>query len=661
MTALADGNVRVASGGDFLTGSQVELDLAEKTGVVTDGAIYLRENNFRITGRKILKTGENTYRIENAGVTTCDGARPDWIIKGKAVDVTLEGYGVVKGATLSTGGIPIFYSPYLVFPAKSKRQTGLLRPQLGVSSRLGYFINQPLFWAIGDSADATFYGNYMTERGTKVGAEFRYAVSETGRGAWMADYLEDRKIDDGTGDSSQKWGYPDDAALRPNRDRYWLRGGHYFTAGGAWHGRLEADIVSDQDYLLEFKRGYSGFDATNSYFLRTFARQVDDYTDPQRLNRFDLNRTWDRYNLDIDFRWTDDVIKRRLEETDDTLQQLPRIVFDGIKQPLFSSSLYFDLFSSYNYFYRQQGDRGQRLDVYPRIYWPVRAGRYFSLEPSLGLRETLWWSDPTQSGNRFSSRQLWDARLELRSEIYNIFAIEPTRFDRIKHILRPRVVYGYVPDVGQDDLPEFDVFDRIGPANQVTYGLDNFFIARTPAPVAADDVAAAAAPYDYRQIVRFNLLQTYYVDPSTREEATAEEKEQHFSPIGAELDIWFSPYVSLDAEATWDVYDNRLDETSLAMRLSDRRGNSLAAAYSYRRDDLDTIAADLLLAWNPSLATGFVYEKNLRTNQRLQAGVRLLYRAGCWGIQANYIEEPSDRRIEFAVNLFGLGEFGTMY
>jgi LPS-assembly protein len=661
MTARAEGNVKVTTGSDFITGSRIELDLDQKTGIVYDGSIYLRENNFHITGQKILKTGEKTYKIENAGVTTCDGSRPDWIITGKQIDVTLEGYGIVEGATLRAGGIPVLYSPYLVFPANTKRQTGLLAPQLGKSTRWGYFINQPFFWAISDSVDATFYENYMTERGNKMGAEFRYALSETGKGAWMADYLNDRQIDDGTGDSSQKWGYPDDKALRPNRDRYWFRGGHYFTTGDDWRGRLEIDFVSDQDYLKEFKNGYSGYDVTNAYFLSAFARQLDDYTDPLRLNRFNLARTWNKFNLDVDFQWTEDVIKRQFEENDDTLQRLPAISFFGIKQQLLSSDLYFDLFSSYNYLYRQEGATGQRLDVYPRFYWPTRFSRYFSLEPSIGLRETLWWTDPTVDGSRFSNRQLWDGRVEMKSDIYNIFAIDWMRFDRFKHIVRPRIIYEYAPDVGQNDLPDFDFIDRIPPANLVTYSINNFFIARSPRAAPSDKVGDEPPAYDYREIFRFNLEQSYYFDPATREDATAEEKEQHFSPIGAELDIWLTPYITLDSEAKWNVYDNRLDSTSVALLLSDIRGDRLTTAYSYTRDNVNSITADLLVIWNQSLATGFLYEKNLLTNERLQAGVRLLYRAGCWGFQVNYLEEPNDRTITFSVNLFGLGEFGTSY
>ena len=159
LTVTANGNVVLTAGDDTFAGSSIDLDLEKETGVLGDGYLYLRENNFHIRGKRIEKIGENTYEVKNASVTTCDGEKPDWSIHGKYLKVTLEGYGVIKNATMKVKDVPIFYLPYMPFPAKTKRQTGLLLPELGASSRWGYYINQPLFWAISDNTVATFYYN----------------------------------------------------------------------------------------------------------------------------------------------------------------------------------------------------------------------------------------------------------------------------------------------------------------------------------------------------------------------------------------------------------------------------------------------------------------------------------------------------------------------
>ena len=223
MTAHAAGNVVMTVGDDLLTGERLDLNLDQETGVVHGGSLFLKENHFYIRGDRIEKTGKDTYQAEQASVTSCDGDRPDWIITGRTLKVTIEGYGTATHATFKARDVPVLYVPYLVFPAKTKRQTGFLIPEVGASDRKGFAWDQPLFWAINDSSDATVYGHYMAKRGTKVGLEYRYALTDDSFGAIMADGLEDRKIDDGTPDNTLQWGYADDDYDRPNSDRYWLR------------------------------------------------------------------------------------------------------------------------------------------------------------------------------------------------------------------------------------------------------------------------------------------------------------------------------------------------------------------------------------------------------------------------------------------------------
>lgn len=663
-TAFARGNVSIASGDDILTGSSIELNLENQTGTLYGGYMYLRENNFHVSGEKIEKLEGNTYVIENANVTTCDGDVPDWKIHGKNIKITLEGYGFVKGATMRARDVPFLYVPYFVFPAKTKRQSGLLIPELGASDRWGYFLNQPLFWAINESSDATFYYNYMSERGHKFGGQYRYYLSEASRGAWMMDYLNDRKVDDGSGDSSRKWGYVDDGFLRPNKDRYWFRGGHYQPLPLDFFSRLEFDLVSDQDYLIEFQEGYSGYDDTEKYLRTTFGRELDDYTDPVRLNRLDFHRIWSQLNLDVDFRWFDDVIQRRFSATNDTLQRLPFVGLAATKQRIFSSLFFVNLDSSYNYFFRQDGDRSQRLDIHPRFFLPLSLKNYFTLEPSVGLRETLWYFDPEISAgaqdHRFN-RELYDFRVDLTSDISRNFKVGGTTIDRIKHTIKPQIAYDYIPKVDQANLPQFDAIDRIASQNRVTYSITNFFMARSPQTSAPQNGREAPVPHQYRQVGRFKLAQSYDINEARRKNLLPGEKKQPFSPIIAELNLAPNPYVLMDANAAWDIYDQRLQTGNIGMRLTDKRDDRLYTEYQFTRGGTETIKADLFVNITAAVATGFEYEKNLRSGERLKTGARLLYRAQCWSVDVRYLDEPSNTKIQFTINLTGLGGVGGTF
>lgn len=174
MIATASGHVVMTVGKDIIAADQLEIDLNTEQGSLQNGSFFLHKENFHIRGDQIQKTGPDSYQADKASLTTCDGDNPAWKITGRNLNITIEGYGYAQHAVFWVKKIPVFYTPFIAFPVKSKRQTGLLPPQMGTSSRKGYHYNQPFFWAINDHMDATFYDHYMQERGNKLGAELRY-------------------------------------------------------------------------------------------------------------------------------------------------------------------------------------------------------------------------------------------------------------------------------------------------------------------------------------------------------------------------------------------------------------------------------------------------------------------------------------------------------
>ena len=169
MQAYADGHVVLTNGEDILNGTSMQIDLDSQVGSVEDGSLFLKENNYHIAGDVIKKVGEKTYTIDEAVLTTCDGDKPDWKITGKKVKVKEDGEGTATHATLWARNMPVLYSPYFYYPARKKRQTGLLFPEGGSADRWGGYYSQPFFWAINESSDATFYAQYMNSRGIRGG------------------------------------------------------------------------------------------------------------------------------------------------------------------------------------------------------------------------------------------------------------------------------------------------------------------------------------------------------------------------------------------------------------------------------------------------------------------------------------------------------------
>lgn len=705
MDAAANGHVVLVSGKDVLIGDSVEINLQDQIGTVINGTIFLEENHFYIRGDKIEKLGKDTYSAERASVSSCDGQRPAWKITGRKLDVTIEGYGVVRHAALWAKEVPVLYTPFFVFPAKRERQTGLLPPEVGTSSRKGTFIIQPFFWAIDEQSDLTVYEHYMSDRGNKLGIAYRYVVDPLTQGTAMFDYLDDREVDDGIGDNSEDWGYTNDNYLRPDEDRYWFRMKHDQGLPFGFTGRLDLDIVSDQDYLTEFRNDMTGYDATRRYFRDTFGRDLDDYNDPIRTNQAILSRRWDRFSLNGGIVWLDDVTERweddvaaasPLPKLDTQLQRLPLVRFDGMRQSLGDTPLLFNMDTEWTYFYSEDNTRAGRIDLHPRVTWPFRLGQAFYVEPSAGLRQTAWFvkdyqdiaSEEAKDDDTY--RTMYDLRLDVSSEFSKVYGKAGLDSEAIRHTVLPRVVYEYIPNKDQDEYPAFyqqtetgdasdpidftsldDGVNRIDPENKITYSITNSFTSKSlpPSEDKNTDTEKTTAPR-YNDFLRIKLEQYYDIREAQGSDRMDPERKRPFSPIRAELEYTPTRYLKLKADAEYDVYDNRLASRNVSATLKTPRGDELYLRYRYDKADYSFYQKDdsdedieslygrirLKLPWRFTAYASNEYD--FEENDRIETMVGLIYEAQCWSLDLRYNDEDGDKEFSFMFNLYGLGPIG---
>jgi len=699
MDAAASGHVVLVSGKDVLIGESIAINLQDQVGTVIQGTVFLEENHFYIRGDKIEKLGENTYAAERATLSSCDGQAPAWKITGRKLDVTLEGYGVIRHAALWAKDVPVLYTPIFVFPAKRERQTGLLPPAVGSSDRKGAFIIQPFFWAINDQSDLTVYDHFMSDRGNKVGLAYRYVVDPLTRGTAMADYLNDRQVDDGLGDNSDDWGYTDDNFLRPDDDRYWFRMKHDQGLPFGFTGRIDLDIVSDQDYLTEFRDGMTGYYETRDYFRDTYGRDIDDYDDPIRTNQAIVNRRWDRFSLNGGIVWLDDTTERWTDEVtedvsgpklDTQLQRLPLIRFDAMRQPLGESPLLFNMDTEWTYFYSEDNTRSARIDLHPRVTLPFRLGQALYVEPSAGLRQTAWFveefqDDPTEEAKDDNTyRTLYDLKLDVSSEFSRVFATGTSGSEAVRHTILPRVIYDYIPEKDQDDYPAFigqdtggnlapldDSVNRIDPQNRITYSITNSFTAKSVVLPADDDSEETeTATARYNDFLRIKLKQYYDIREARGSDRVDPERKRPFSPIRAELEYAPARYLRLNADAEYDVYDNRLVTRNISATVNSLRGDEFYLRYRYDKgdyhfyqkddtvDDIESIYGRLRLKLPFRFTVYGSNEYDLEENERIETIVGLVYEAQCWSFDVRYTDEDDDQEISFMFNLYGLGSIG---
>jgi LPS-assembly protein len=180
--AVAEGNVLFIKDENTLQGTRAAMDLETQQGEITDAALFVKEGNFRLTGKRLQKTGAEDYHIENGTFTTCDGEVPSWKFKAAELDVTRNEYAVGKHAVFYIKDVPVLYFPYIIYPVQEERQSGFLLPRAGVSSKKGFYLEIPYYQVISPSQDATFYLDIQTQRGAGIGANYRYLLRSGGHG-----------------------------------------------------------------------------------------------------------------------------------------------------------------------------------------------------------------------------------------------------------------------------------------------------------------------------------------------------------------------------------------------------------------------------------------------------------------------------------------------
>ena len=653
--AILEGNVRVEQGNDWLESERAYLDLKAQTGTIEQGRGFLAENHFYFNGARIEKLGAQTYHLERARFTTCDGEDPSWHFQTNDLRITVDGYGIARHSRFHVGPIPVFYTPYLVFPAKRTRQSGFLPPTFGDSERLGIYFNLPFFWAVSESTDATFYANYMHKRGLMPGAEFRYASSAKGKGVLRFDYLDDQEDDETR--LRENLDLEDDPGLIDvSQERWWWRSKQDFSLPHGAYGKLDLDIVSDPTYLRVFDAGYNSWAESNFVFKETFGRGlINDDTVTTRESTLLLTKSWASHTLNSDFHYYQNLNK---DEDETQLQQLPLIEYSATQQPLLAGPFFWEANAELVNYWRPEGTRGQRLDLFPRIALPLSMGRYLEVEPSVGLRETLYlindFDEPensTDSDDTFQSRELFDARLEVSTEIIRIFQRSGDSWTKTKHILRPEIIYDYGPKVSQDELPFFDTSDRVSNRNRITYSLTNFFVAR---------LDEDRGKVGYQDFARVKFSQSYDLEEPEIEVETGVGSDRPFSNIFTQLDVTPANYLKLTYKNEWSPYDGDFKRNDLLVGVEDQRGDSIRVDYRDQRGEEGTtllneidgrISVNLWGGVSLSYRNNYSFEQN----QNIETNYMAEIKRQCWSISISYVDRPNDKRVMVGFTLLGVG------
>ena len=363
-TVVAEGDVTLSQGLSRMYGVRLDLDLNDKVGVLLDGRVDL-EGGLHLRGATLAKVGPKSFTLTEGTVTACEGEDPAWKFTVKSGRVTLEDYARLKNATFTLGGIPLLWTPYILWPALRDRASGFLVPGLGYNTTRGGYFGLSYYWAIGRSWDATFSGDFYTEKYYGFGAELRGQPSAGTRFEGTYYTIWDPTVDHWRWQTAGQL-VSDDIAPKVRGVVTWLN-------------------FSDPDFFQDFNRNFA-LGSTRSLKSEGFLTWGPD---PWALN-LRLSR-----EEAIGFGDGASVVSERLPTLEARLRPTP----------FFGQSVFLEVLAQGGVLHVDRGPglpagTYDRFDLFPQVSVPLSVAPWLSVDASVGPRVTTYGMSLSADGTQ---------------------------------------------------------------------------------------------------------------------------------------------------------------------------------------------------------------------------------------------------------------------
>ena len=620
------GKVRYRDEDQEFSFDRVTLNLDKDTGVLYNGTIRVRTNNYQIAGDRIEKTGKQSFFLEKGSLTTCPcDPEPDWKFNVRKANVTIEEYAYGRDVTFRIRGVPVLWLPWGAFPVKLARQSGFLLPSFSSKRYKGYTLTLPYYWAINRWSDATISLNAMTNAGFQPELEYRLVLNPASEGTFQGTYFRDQVS---------------------HTDRWRVWGSNVFLAGG-WTANARWDIPSDNNYYVDLQ--------DTEYLRAARQAQATGFVGHSRGNwSEEISVT---YYKELENPASQDNTVQRLPEYTGTLlpSRIPYIGVDAGGELRLTN------------FYRQDGVLEVRGNATATV------ARTLNLYPSVSLTPYFFVNvlgdryDAPAGGRESAGRVVPGGGAT--------FSVEATRdFPRggvgYVHVVGTSLGYRYIPDVSQNDIPVTDSWSRIAPQNQFVLTLAQRFLGVKEGS-SPRELAALYVEWAYDLGPRIPPASPY-VDPLSPFVRTLQDQistaEGLASRINAASDIYARFTITPEgrwkflAEALYDPVSASFVTSAVGGEWKKDEDHRVLAEYRTTQ----ALAEDLhgLFAWrlarflklqaqaNYSLKSGYITDSS--------TGFTLNPRSDCWGVglTVDRKNQPRDTSWKLTFNLKGIGSVG---
>lgn len=549
-----------------------------------------------IKSRELSRLSDKHYKAKSVSLTTCTGKLPDWLFEAESMDIITGDRAVFTGGVLKIRDIPILYIPAGYLPIDQERKSGFLFPSFGSSAIEGTTFNNEYFWAIDDHSDATFKLGYKSKRGFNPGIEYRYTPSLGTQGFFTGSFIDDK-----------------------------------ITGETFW----KVDAQHTQDLPMGFK--FNGtLDLEGKEFNKTFNDDTNLRNRRISNSYATARKSWDGSSLEILTRFRDSTDIA----SDQTLGELPQITYKVQRQAIGDTQFYFNqdtLFTSFLTDLNSDPDIDdnfsvQRLDFHPQLTHTINIAPWLNLTPTLGVRETLYSKGQNDAG--FFSRESIDLVAILKGPTFEkVFETQNKLIPKIKHLVEPRLIFNYIPDLDRadkDKIQTFDAIDSIGPQSLITYSLTQRILQKE---------ADGKGDFDTRESLRFIISQSYDLREASRID-TSDNPSEPFSDIRFDVDSRLVDPLLLNFDSTYDINDKVLKTFNFQIGFRPMEALTLYLERRFtRRGDVSTVGTldwDFHKGWNFKASTRL----DEKTATHRESNLSLLYDdpCQCWGFNFDFIQ-----------------------
>jgi LPS-assembly protein len=709
------GNVVVSSSAGIMAADSATLHVPSEVGEFTNLEFEVEDGGFQVLSSKARKTSEFDFELEDSSFTSChcpDGAKP-WELKTSSCSITQEGYAHAYGSKMYFEGMPVFYSPYLAFPVKNERASGLMPPQWGMSNQNGFLFRQPVLGVIDDSSDFTIAPFVATK--SRVGGDlsFEREFSLTHRLKSGFIYSNESLRGDSLRGLDVEGTY--DPTIDTNR------------TAGYWKQRW----VPDPKEQLPFEFVADGRYTSDNLFLREIPAPEIGPKQSQFLTSTAVlrSRIFDVVNAEARGEYN----QMLLTDPDVQTQRVPELsastgtIFRPFGFNPYGLKLVTNAGVTGTNFYREDGYDGWRTDIVPRAAVPFHISNYMKGQFSAELHQTQYSMNETMLPS--TATPLPDGSTELASSsqrtlpilgygmstgVEKIFDVDRSGFFsrfvnlgasnekselvRLKHTIEPDVQYTYIPDVDQTYNPLYDQIDRFRQRSLVSYGLSSRLYGRFMAPyermreveeltpvresIPMVDLGSSVLDFgrnmivsparnvdprqgEIRQLALVSLRQTYDFTNTPEDEDPALDG---FSDLGAGLSVSPSNYFSTGVQTNYGMSDGLFHSYSLSLGFMDDREDMIRARYIFI-DDTDEdpnvdngtgqLEANAEIALHRRLRAGGYIRSDINNGEVIEsrALLRFINSCRCWSadLGLGQTNNPDQKQVLFTFTFGGLG------